>query len=419
MMHPIFDELSLKYKNVVFLRVEGDQHRDISSEYGISGFPTFVFVYHGDEVDRIVGADPEGLESKIQQYAQSAQTFTGTGNTLGGETLSQESVREMRLKRFKDVRLQGSSAASGVSRMMKHLTDNVDSEEEVVKEEEHGKSGYELCVVWHRRDEDASIRDSLLTMGFSSANVDRVWLLCCSHAKTLKECKSRDIADLVTYISGLPDDEKQEETEVVCDGNTCRLVPKAKVEEAKPQKTLEERIAETKELMEKRKREKEEKDKEAEKKKEKERIEKGKEMLLKKEEFERQQRQREIEKEKRERQLEEQEKQRQLELWRKEHGLPEHAKFGSRGSVRCREKVVEKTPEEKAKLLAESVALQRIDGVGETALRTLTVILKNTSKEDPKYRQLRKDNALAKKKVFSVAGAVPLMLVGACACGNG
>ena len=393
MMHPIFDELSLKYKNVVFLRVEGDQHRDISSEYGISGFPTFVFVYHGDEVDRIVGADPEGLESKIQQYAQSAQTFTGTGNTLGGETLSQESVREMRLKRFKDVKLQGSSAASGVSRMMKHLTDNVDSEEEVVKEEEHGKSGYELCVVWHRRDEDASIRDSLLTMGFSAANVDKVWLLCCSHAKTLKECKSRDIADLVTYISGLPDDEKQEETEVVCDGNTCRLVPKAKVEEAKPQKTLEERIAETKELMEKRKREKEE--------------------------FERQQRQREIEKEKRERQLEEQEKQRQLELWRKEHGLPEHAKFGSTGSVRCREKVVEKTPEEKAKLLAESVALQRIDGVGETALRTLTVILKNTSKEDPKYRQLRKDNAVAKKKVFSVAGAVPLMLVGAYVCGDG
>lgn len=78
MMHPIFDELSLKYKNVVFLRVDGDQHREISGEYGISGFPTFVFVYHGDEVDRVVGADPSGLESKIQQYAQSAQTFTGT-----------------------------------------------------------------------------------------------------------------------------------------------------------------------------------------------------------------------------------------------------------------------------------------------------------------------------------------------------
>ena len=32
---------------------------------------------------------------------------------------------------------------------------------------------------------------------------------------------------------------------------------------------------------------------------------------------------------------------------------------------------MEKTPEEKAKLLAESVALQRIDNAGEVALKTL------------------------------------------------
>lgn len=155
--------------------------------------------------------------------------------------------------------------------------------------------------------------------------------------KTLRECKSRDIADLVTYISGLPETAPESNSDrptadashveqpianpgqpaqptVVCDGNTCRLVPP---------KSLEERIAETKELMERRKREKAEKDKEEEKTRERERIEKGKEMLAKKEEFERQQRQREIEKEKRERLAEEAEKKRQLELWRKEHGLPE------------------------------------------------------------------------------------------------
>lgn len=248
--------------------------------------------------------------------------------------------------------------------------------------------------------------------------------------KTLRECKSRDIAELVTYISGLPEttsatsadhsaadqpNEKQPRTDstnstsepsahptVVCDGNTCRLVPP---------KSLEERIAETKELMERRKLEKAEKDKEEEKRREKERIEKGKEMLIKKEEFERQQRQREIEKEKRERQLEEAEKKRQLELWRLEHGLPEQPKWESWQRVMCREKKVEKTPEERAELLAESLALQRVDGVGATALRTLTAILKNTAKEDPKYRTLRKDNAVVKKKVLSVAGAVPLLQV--------
>ena len=96
--------------------------------------------------------------------------------------------------------------------------------------------------------------------------------------KTLRECKSRDIADLVTYISGLPETAPESNSDrptadasyveqpianpgqpaqptVVCDGNTCRLVPP---------KSLEERIAETKELMERRKREKAEKDKEEE-----------------------------------------------------------------------------------------------------------------------------------------------------------
>ena len=338
MMHPIFDELSLKYKNVVFLRVDGDQHREISGEYGISGFPTFVFVYHGDEVDRVVGADPSGLEAKIQQYAQSAQTFTGTGNALGGQSVSAESARELRLKRFKDVKMQGSDAASGVSRMMKHLAKNVDEEEEVAEAESLPKEG---CVLFVSNDPVAS-----RTVPFARAcspwvSRRRMWigylLYVHGNEKTLRECKSRDIADLVTYISGLPETAPESNSDrptadashveqpianpgqpaqptVVCDGNTCRLVPP---------KSLEERIAETKELMERRKREKAEKDKEEVMLRVRARIEKGKEMLAKKEEFERQQRQREIEKEKRERLAEEAEKKRQLELWRKEHGLPE------------------------------------------------------------------------------------------------
>ena len=62
--------------------------------------------------------------------------------------------------------------------------------------------------------------------------------------------------------------------------------------------------------------------------------------------------------------------------------------------------------------MAESVALQRIDNAGTTALRTLQVILLNTAKEDPKYRQLRKDNGALQRKVASVPGALPLMMVG-------
>ena len=81
--------------------------------------------------------------------------------------------------------------------------------------------------------------------------------------------------------------------------------------------------------------------------------------------------------------------------------------------MRGRHKAVEKTPEEKAKLLAESVALQRIDNAGAGALKTLKVILQNTAKEDPKFRQLRKSNATLQRKVVAVPGALPLLLVGA------
>ena len=77
-----------------------------------------------------------------------------------------------------------------------------------------------------------------------------------------------------------------------------------------------------------------------------------------------------------------------------------------------RHKAVEKTPEEKAKLLAESVALQRIDNAGEVALKTLKAILLNTAKEDPKVRSLRKSNAVLQRKVAAVPGALPLLMVG-------
>ena len=136
MMHPIFDQLSMKYPHVVFLRVDGDKNRSLSAEYGISGFPTFIFVFHGGEVDRLVGANPSGLEEKILQYGQSAQTFKGTGMTLGGTSSSTpESAREMRLKKFKDVKMCGTEATSKVSKLMNKLSqDASDSDENEIVE---------------------------------------------------------------------------------------------------------------------------------------------------------------------------------------------------------------------------------------------------------------------------------------------
>ena len=133
MMHPLFDQMSLKYTNVVFIRVDSDQNRDLAGQYGVSGLPTFVLVIHGDEVDRVVGADPNALESKIQQYANSAATFKGTGMSLGGSgARDAQSIREMRLKNFKDVKIHGSQMAGKVSKMLDRVKS--DSDEEVASE---------------------------------------------------------------------------------------------------------------------------------------------------------------------------------------------------------------------------------------------------------------------------------------------
>lgn len=131
MMHPIFDQLSTKYPNVVFLRVDGDKNRYISGEYGISGFPTFVFVFHGDEVDRVVGANPSDLENKIVSYSQSAQTFKGTGMALGGTSVTTpETAREMRLKKFNNVKMTGTETTAKVAKMFNKLSkDASDSDE--------------------------------------------------------------------------------------------------------------------------------------------------------------------------------------------------------------------------------------------------------------------------------------------------
>ena len=77
--------------------------------------------------------------------------------------------------------------------------------------------------------------------------------------------------------------------------------------------------------------------------------------------------------------------------------------------------VKQKTPEEKIRLLAESVAVQRMDNVGPIALKTIVAMLENCSKPDPKYRQVKKENAALKKRISQLEqdadDALPLLLV--------
>ncbi|XP_050301226.1 thioredoxin-like protein 1 [Anthonomus grandis grandis] len=67
-MAPVFEQYAAKYPRAVFLKVDVDQCQDTAAAQGVSAMPTFIFYRNKTKVDRLQGADPVALESKIQQY---------------------------------------------------------------------------------------------------------------------------------------------------------------------------------------------------------------------------------------------------------------------------------------------------------------------------------------------------------------
>jgi len=61
---------------------------------GVTAMPTFLFMRGGSEIDRIQGADEEGLENKVRELAgaSGAASFSGQGQRLGGSSNSQQAV---------------------------------------------------------------------------------------------------------------------------------------------------------------------------------------------------------------------------------------------------------------------------------------------------------------------------------------
>ena len=55
-MHPIFENLSKKYPNVKFARVNVDQNQNISMKFAVQSIPTFIMFKSGQIVDKMMGA---------------------------------------------------------------------------------------------------------------------------------------------------------------------------------------------------------------------------------------------------------------------------------------------------------------------------------------------------------------------------
>nr|GEX84017.1 thioredoxin H2 [Tanacetum cinerariifolium] len=68
MLEPFIISLANKYQDVVFVKIDVDELRDVAQQFGIEAMPTLVLLKQGKEVERIVGADKDELEKKILKH---------------------------------------------------------------------------------------------------------------------------------------------------------------------------------------------------------------------------------------------------------------------------------------------------------------------------------------------------------------
>ncbi|XP_051149760.1 thioredoxin H-type 1-like [Andrographis paniculata] len=66
---PLLTELAKKHPQIIFLKVDVDQLKQVSADYKVEAMPTFVFLKDGKEIHRIVGARKEELQAKITELA--------------------------------------------------------------------------------------------------------------------------------------------------------------------------------------------------------------------------------------------------------------------------------------------------------------------------------------------------------------
>jgi len=82
---PVFAQLSHKYPNIVFLKVDVDEVTPIADAAGVRGVPTFVFMKNGVKVESFSGADANKLENTIQKYNVTTSTTSSSFTLPGGQ----------------------------------------------------------------------------------------------------------------------------------------------------------------------------------------------------------------------------------------------------------------------------------------------------------------------------------------------
>ncbi|AET38239.1 Trx3p Ecym_2518 [Eremothecium cymbalariae DBVPG len=68
---PHIANLSQEFKDINFYKVDVDENPDIARHCRITAMPTFVFFQSGDNLGKVVGADPKGIKEGLIRFAKS------------------------------------------------------------------------------------------------------------------------------------------------------------------------------------------------------------------------------------------------------------------------------------------------------------------------------------------------------------
>ncbi|CAN8308479.1 unnamed protein product [Cochlearia groenlandica] len=71
-MDQVLSHLSTDFPQALFVRVQAEEHPEISEAYSVSSVPYFVFFKDGEAVDTLEGADPSSLANKVSKIAGSS-----------------------------------------------------------------------------------------------------------------------------------------------------------------------------------------------------------------------------------------------------------------------------------------------------------------------------------------------------------
>ena len=67
-IEPAIRAMAAKFTDVQFAKIDVNELSEVAQAFGVEAMPTFVLLKKGKEVDRVIGAQKDELEKKVEKY---------------------------------------------------------------------------------------------------------------------------------------------------------------------------------------------------------------------------------------------------------------------------------------------------------------------------------------------------------------